>query len=120
MKELKKIIERIKGNPRVIGIYLFGSLTKKERKPISDMDIAVILKNWTKEDEAEIGSHYSKSVDLVLFHRLPLFIQFEVFRYGKEIYVKDEDFILELKVRVLREYLENVRFYEFIKKETMK
>ena len=42
-----------------------------------------------------------KKIDLVLFHRLPLHIQYEVFKYGKELFVRDEDYLLELKLPVL-------------------
>ena len=120
MEIVDKILERIKNHPKVVAIYLFGSYAKKEEKGISDIDIAVILKNPCKDDEAEIGSFYGKNIDVVLFHRLPLHIKFEVFKYGKELFVKDEEYLFEVKLNVLREYLENSKYYEFIKREIFK
>ena len=49
------------------------------------------------EDEAELGSLYSRKVDLVLFHRLPTYIQFEVLREGKILlYLRDEEKFREI------------------------
>ena len=115
MKEiLEDLIKKIKEHPKVIAIILFGSYAKGQNKPISDIDIAVILKNPNFDDEAEIGSLYSDKIDLVLFHRLPLHIQYEVFKWGKELFVRDEDSLLEIKTRVLRDYLETRWLYKRI------
>ena len=120
IENMEKILTCIKEHPKVVAVYLFGSYAKGEEKPISDIDIAVILKSPDKKDEADIGSLYSEKIDVVLFHRLPLHIQYEVFKYGKELFVKDEDYLLEIKLRVLREYLEYSRVYNFIKSEVLK
>lgn len=114
-KNLEKVIEEIKRNPKVSAIYLFGSFAKGEEKPISDVDIAVIIKDPDPETEAEIGSLYSDQIDVALFHRLPLHIQFEVFKYGKELFIRDENYVFELKLKVMREYLETSWLYERIK-----
>lgn len=119
-KELQKIIEEVKNHPKVVAIYLFGSYARGEEKPLSDIDIAVILKDPDKKDEADIGSLYSEKIDLVLFHRLPLHIQYEVFKYGKELFVRDEDYLLELKLAVLRKYLEYSRVYNYMQPEVLR
>lgn len=106
--------------PEVIAVYLFGSYVKDTRKPISDIDIAVILENPNVEIEAEIGSLYSPEIDVVLFHRLPLHIQFEVLKYGRELFCRDDDLLLEIKMRVLRDYLDTQWLYERITRETLK
>ncbi|MEO0112146.1 MAG: nucleotidyltransferase domain-containing protein [candidate division WOR-3 bacterium] len=99
-------------------IYLI-LMRKVRKKPISDIDIAVIVKNSNKKDEADIGSLASQKVQILLFHRLPVHIQYEVFKYGKEIFIREEDYILELKLSVLRKYLEYSRIYQFIKSEVL-
>ncbi|MEM7821824.1 MAG: nucleotidyltransferase domain-containing protein [Candidatus Aenigmatarchaeota archaeon] len=119
-KVLESIMEKLKQYPEVVGVYLFGSCVKDNTKPLSDIDIAVILKDPNSKSEADIGSMYSERIDLVLFHKLPLHIKFEVFKYGKEIFVKDEDFIFELKLGVLKEYLETRWLYERIKSKVLK
>ena len=72
-----------------------------------------------KKIEAEIGSLYSDKFDIALFHKLPLYIQFEVLSYGEEVFVRDEKTLLNIKRKVLREYLEMSRIYERIKRKVL-
>lgn len=120
INEIEKVLEILKEHPSVVAVYLFGSCAMGEEKPISDIDLAVILKKPNKKDEADVGSLSSKRIDLVLFHRLPLHIQFEVFKFGKELLAKDEDCLFEVKLGVMRDYLENARLYNSIKAEILK
>ena len=76
------------------------------------MDIAVVLEDPTPEDEAELGSLYSRRIDLVLFHRLPPYIQFQVLREGKVLYLRDEERFREIKFRTVRTYPEHSRMYK--------
>jgi predicted nucleotidyltransferase len=116
-EELEKLVEKVKLYPEVIAIFIFGSYAKGLEKPLSDIDIAVILKDRiSKKLESDIGSMYSEKIDLVLFHRLPLHIQFEIFKYGKEIFCRDREALLEIKRKVLRDYLEMAEMYARIKK----
>ncbi len=118
-EKISKVIEIIKSHPNVVAIYLFGSHAKGEATPLSDIDIAVILENPTPESEADIGSLSSPEIDVVLFHRLPLHIKYEVFKYGKEIFVRNEEKLLEIKLKVTREYLDTVRMYKMISSEVL-
>lgn len=116
---LNSIIEKIKEFPDVIAIVLFGSGVKGGMKPLSDIDIAVILRRQDKYLEAEIGSMYSPNFDVVLFHRLPLHIQFEVLKHGNVVFCRDESALLDIKQRVLRQYLDTSEMYERIKRRVL-
>lgn len=118
-RKLLEIIETIKTHPDVIAIYLFGSWAKGDQTPLSDVDIAVIIENPTPESEAEIGSFATPEIDIVLFHRLPLHIKFEVFRHGKELFVGDEEKLAEIKFKVMREYLDTLPMYRRISSEVL-
>jgi hypothetical protein len=95
-EEIDKIVKDLKRYPEVMAIILFGSHARGKAKPISDIDIAVITKDSNKSLEteksleAEISSFSSNILDVVPFFRLPLYIQFEVFKYGKTLFVRDE------------------------------
>jgi len=117
MKEVNKLVENLKTHPQITAVILFGSYAKGKIKPLSDVDIAVILKD--RSMEAEIASFSSRVLDVVPFHRLPLYIQFEVFKYGKVLFVKDREHFLELKKRVLRDYLEMSGTYERISRRIL-
>ena len=94
---LNALIEKIKEFPEVLAIILFGSYAKGAAKDISDIDIAVVVRNPDRHIEGEIGSMYSPSFDVVLFHRLPIHIQFEVLKHGKEVFCRDEKALLEMR-----------------------
>ena len=113
--EIEKIISKLKNNKKVVAIYIFGSYAKRNQKPLSDIDLAVILKEIDPEIEAEIGSMYSREIDLVLFHRLPLHIKYEVFRHGKPLFINDENYLKNLQFKIMREYLETSWLYSRIK-----
>jgi len=114
-----KIIETIKSHPGVVAVYLFGSYAKGEQTPMSDVDIAVILDKPTPESEADVGSMATPEIDVVLFHRLPLHVKFEVFKHGKELFVRDEERLAEIKLEVMREYLDTSPMYRRISSEVL-
>ena len=116
---LNTLIEKIKKFPEVLAIILFGSYAKDAAKEISDIDIAVVIRNPDKCMEGEIGSMYSQKFDVVLFHRLPLHIQFEVLKHGREIFCRNEKELLKIKRRVLSEYIEMSDMYERIKRRVL-
>lgn len=110
--ELDKTIEELKNIPEVMAVILFGSQVSKKTKPLSDVDLAVVVKKPDRFLEAEISSLTSPTLDVVLFHRLPLYIQFEVLKYCQLLFVRDEMYLLEIKREVLREYLDTSWLYE--------
>ena len=109
-------MKKIKKNRKVVAVILFGSYAKRKTKPISDIDLAIIVRNPDSKTEAELGSLYSEKLDVVLFHRLPLYIQFEVFKHGKILFTRNKKYLHELKRRILREYLDVSPMYERISK----
>jgi predicted nucleotidyltransferase len=120
MKEdLEKILAELKSHPKVVAIYLFGSYARGEATPLSDIDIAVILNDIDPQTEGEIGSLYSDKIDLVLFHRLPIYIQFEVLKEGKELFVADEEYLKEVRFQVIRDYLEHEWLYRRLKEDIL-
>lgn len=119
LKEVLKVAEDLKKNPAVSAVILFGSYATGKNKPTSDVDVAAILEDISKETEAEIGSMYNPNIDLTLFHRLPLHIQYQVLREGKPIYVRNEEHLRELKLKTLTRYQDMQYTYEQRKKHVM-
>ncbi|MEK6847475.1 MAG: nucleotidyltransferase domain-containing protein [Nanoarchaeota archaeon] len=87
-------------------IYLFGSQVTGRAREDSDVDIAVILKNPNDKDESFVARFWSDKLDVHCFHKLPLLIQFRIFKYGKVLFVRDKKFLHMLKVNVLGYYLD--------------
>jgi len=110
--EVTLVADNLKKNKEVEAIIWFGSSLNGNIKPISDIDIAVILKNPSKKMEAKIFSNYSDKLDLVNFSKLPLYIQFEVLKTGKIVYLKDKHYFSELARGIINQYLEMSYLYE--------
>jgi len=117
MEEIKKIVDSIKTYPEVVAIILYGSHAKNKANPLSDIDIAVIVKD--EKIEAEIGSFSSNKFDVVPFHRLPLYIQFEVLKDGKILFLRDRNYFNRIKRRVIRNYLEMSEMYRRFERRVM-
>ena len=109
-KIVDRVVEDLKKYPEVVAIVLYGSYAKGKEKPLSDIDIAVILKDQNLE--AEVSSFSSNILDVVPFHRLPLYIQFEVLKYGKVLFSRDREYFMDVKKKTLRDYLEMSYLYK--------
>ncbi|MCS6830340.1 MAG: nucleotidyltransferase domain-containing protein [bacterium] len=108
---VQRIVAEVRKYPKVVAVFLFGSWARGEQMPISDVDIAVLPDHPEKRDEGDIGSMYSPAVDLALFHRLPLRIQFQVLKKGKPLFVRDEEKLWAVTYQVMRQYHEMEWFY---------
>ena len=89
-----------------ISLYLSRDLI------ILNVGIAVMLKEPDKSLEAEMSCFSSNIFDVVPFSRLPLYIQFEVIKYGKILFMRDDAYFREVKREILREYLDMSYLYE--------
>lgn len=119
-KEIEYLLEKLKKIKKVKAVVLFGSYAKGTQKKTSDLDIAVLVDKWDKNLEAEVSSLSSNFYDVVIFDRLPLYIKFEVFKYGNILFVSDEDFLNKIKLRVLKDYIEMSRIYNQLKESVLK
>ena len=118
-EEIKNIVKKLKKYNFVKAIIQFGSSIAKNEKPLSDIDIAVITNSEDKKIDSEIFSHASEKIDIAIFNRLPLYIQFEVFKHGKILFANDKKFLLQIKQIVLKQYLEMSYFYERMSKRIL-
>ncbi len=49
-KEIYDLVSELRKYKKVVAVILFGSHAKKKAKPLSDVDIAVIVKDRDKKD----------------------------------------------------------------------
>jgi len=103
---LESITEELSKHKKVIAIYLFGSMAKGNTTPLSDIDICVIAKNVNYLEEGDIRSFASRKVDVSLFDDLPFALQWRILDEGKLLYVKDKNFIKELRSRTFKNYMD--------------
>ena len=103
IEEIAREVTKIKG---VKAVYLFGSYVTGKMHAHSDIDMCVFLDEEDEEAELKIMRYGTDNLDVSIFHRLPLAIQYRIFREGKSLIVKDEDFIYRIKKRVLWSYID--------------
>jgi uncharacterized protein len=96
---------RLAKDPRVIGVYGFGSRARGEAGPRSDVDLAVVLDGEISLAEelrlrAEVVEELRRDdVDLVLFNRAPPLLKYEIVGTGKRLFSRDDGALDRLEAR---------------------
>jgi len=107
LKFIPKMLHDLKKIPQVKAVILYGSYAKGTQKPISDVDICVLTEKHIDEMTGKDARGWSgPKIDIVLFWDLPVNIRYAVLREGKVILVRDEDFLNEVTVETMSEYLD--------------
>lgn len=92
----EEIIKRCAQEDAIVAVYLFGSAASNRMKPSSDLDVALLLDS---ESEAafsllKLGADLEKisgrRIDLVILNKSGELLQFQVRRFGKLIFERDE------------------------------
>jgi hypothetical protein len=117
---LEQAAEFFSSRPEIDLAYLFGSVVKGHTHALSDIDFAV-LTNIDQVIQLDKEKSYSyqtflatslmaifrcDDVDLVLLHRAPPLLRFQVVRYGQVLYCRDERIRVHFEVNTRREYLD--------------
>lgn len=105
-KQITKIVNELKNYSFVKAIFLFGSKARKKATKVSDIDICIIDKpKCPKNSRKKILVYAENKIDISFFSELPLYIQYHVLK-GKPLFVKDKEFVIELKEKTLLEYFD--------------
>ncbi len=114
MPNIEKLKNIFKDYPYVASAYLFGSQASGKTGPMSDVDIAVLLKEpyprgrdlTHKMDHLafEVEIVLKKEVDIVEMNRQGLIFVHNVLRTGKLIYDADPDFRIKFVAKVISDY----------------
>jgi predicted nucleotidyltransferase len=91
----------------VIAVFLYGSVARGEKKPLSDIDICVITgKGISRAEKERILVHASPTLDITLFWDLPLPIRFRVLREGRLLWGEEGLELHRIRRSTLRCYRE--------------
>jgi predicted nucleotidyltransferase len=115
---LPQVVDILKTHQKVVFSYLFGSLARDKVLPLSDIDIAIYLKEGVDLDQEKMSILQNlidllgtEEVDLVLLNTAPLTLKARIVE-NKKILVDKEPFLRHsFESLVLREY------FDFSKKE---
>ncbi|MBS3066023.1 nucleotidyltransferase domain-containing protein [Candidatus Pacearchaeota archaeon] len=103
--DIPKIAEEIAKNKNVKAVYLFGSHATGMAYSLSDIDLCVIGKLDDKE-KLKAMSFSSDNLDISFFEELPIYIKFRVLNEGRLLFVRDNDYLNVLKIKIMREYID--------------
>ncbi len=126
MIDTEKLKNVFKDYPYIASAYLFGSQVSGKMGSLSDVDIAILLKEDAPKDRQLIHEEdylaYKiakalgvKEVDLIDFNSQGLIFKHNVLRTGKLIYDVDPRFRINFEVRVITEFCDfepTLRFIE--------
>ena len=114
MLDIKKLKDLFKDYPYIASAYLFGSYVSGRISPMSDVDIAVLLKEPFPKGRylihqmdylaVKIEEVLKKEVDTVEMNRQGLIFQYNVLRTGKLIYDADPSFRVNYVSRLISAY----------------
>lgn len=107
----------------IIAAYLFGSRARGTADALSDVDIAVLLRDgrnsqewlWAVEDELAVtvcDLLQSSDVDLVILNSVPLTFQFEIIVTGELLLSNDEAARTDFEVAVMTRYWDFKKYDE--------
>jgi len=110
IEKLKKVLE---ADDDVILVYLFGSYAQGRIHPLSDVDIAILLKESVDffEKKLDLTETISKTLltdefDLVMLNEASPGLLFEIFNKGKILVNKDENVRIEFLLRSIKKYID--------------
>ena len=105
IKDIEKIAREISKIKNVEAIYLFGSQSRGNTGPLSDIDICIIG-GLTEKEKSRVYYFSSDNLDISFFEQLPIIIQFRILKEGKKLFVRDRNKIDELKIRIIKNYID--------------
>jgi hypothetical protein len=107
------LITFFRSEKRVTVAYLFGSRAKKIQTPESDIDIAVLLSEPPKKMlqyylhlTSRLSRIIGNEVDLVILNDSPPLLKHQVIKYGRILYLRNEEARITFEARAQSEYLD--------------
>jgi hypothetical protein len=105
---LARLVARVKDDPEVLAVLLFGSRARGDAAAGSDVDVCLVLATEPSSDLAAAHKRLDclggADLDLVLFHQLPLHIRSRVLKEGVVLFVRDEEALYALAIRTARAF----------------
>ena len=126
MFDIEKLKEIFKNYPYIASVYLFGSYVSGRISPMSDVDIAILLKDNAPKGRELIheedylayriaNAFQLKEVDLVEINRQGTIFVHNVLKTGKLIYDADPYFRIRFVAKAISDYCDFEPTLRFMK-----
>ncbi len=116
LEKLPDLIRTLKQHSEVVALYSFGSVAKKELKPLSDLDFAVLLsgqlnKKLRFEKHLELIGIFNTifrtdEIDLTILNDAAFRFSFVVLKTGRLLYCRNKAELIDLRDQVVKNYLD--------------
>lgn len=92
-----------------VALYVFGSVAKGRIGPESDLDLAIFSEKKITFDKQEalkasVLAGFGVQLDLIDFNAAPPTLQAEILRYGRKVFVANDQILTTMIMRALRSY----------------
>jgi len=103
-KFIEHLVQRVKSDPQILAVFLFGSYLEKKR--YRDIDIALVLNdNLTDLEMAKKRIAYQadapKVFDIQILQLLPAHVQLNVLK-GKLFYCRNYETLFDMAIDIIR------------------
>ncbi len=115
--EIASIANKLESLKNIKIAILFGSRAKGTARADSDIDICVM--GTTKDAEEKALEYGFVNVDIVPFHRIPLAVQYRVFKDGKILFSKDDTLLQKTKFWTIKRYLDEKHWRDKFTKKVL-
>ena len=112
-EEVKKLASIFEDEKNILVAYLFGSYARGYETVQSDVDIAVLLSEVPEKLleyylnlERKLAEALEKDVDLVFLNDAPPLLKYQVIKYGRLLFSRNERIRVTFEAKSLSEYLD--------------
>jgi len=116
LQSMPDFIEYIRRDKDITAVFVFGSAAKGNLKPLSDLDLAVLLSDkLSKEDRKQkeldlTGTcnaiFQTDEIDLIILNDAPPRIAHHILKSGELLFLRNEMEYLDFSERIQRQYLD--------------
>ncbi len=120
-KNIPYLINEIKKISEINALILFGSIAKGNRKPLSDIDLALLFKKDVKKEKYPYiellvfniisSTLKTEEFDLITLNDAPPKISYNILKEGKVLFIKDKASFIDFKENIIKYYLD-FKYYE--------
>jgi predicted nucleotidyltransferase len=121
---LEKFLLKVRDDPEILAIFLFGSAARGEQGPTSDVDTCLMFapgisdRLHMAQKRLDYMSEAPDGLDIQVFQLLPLYIRHRILKEGKVLFCREEDALYDIAFatikafedfrHIYREYLDEV------------
>jgi hypothetical protein len=119
-EKIPEMVDLVSADPDIIALYAFGGLAKGQLKPLSDLDIAVIISNMLTNTERfekhlQLLSSLNQlfgtdEIDLVILNDVSSRFAHMILRDGKLLFCRDFKVLIDFVEKVRKSYFD-FRYY---------